>query len=83
LVRDGIRRWIRSPRDVVRLANAVKFSWPAVESEIDPQDLVAMEGLRLFDASASRGSVITGIFSSPKAGSCLSTTRKSRPLRMA
>ena len=52
LVRDGIRRWIRSPRDVVRLANAVKFSWPAVEGEIDPQDLLAMEGLRLFDAGA-------------------------------
>lgn len=49
LVRDGIRRWIRSPRDVVRLTNAVKFAWPAIEGEIDPQDLLAMEGLRLFD----------------------------------
>lgn len=52
LVRDGIRRWIRSPRDVVRLSNAVKFSWPAMEGEIDPQDLLAMEGLRLFDPGA-------------------------------
>lgn len=52
LVRDGIRRWIRSPRDVVRLSNAVKFSWPALEGEIDPQDLLAMEGLRLFDSGA-------------------------------
>lgn len=51
LVRDGVRRWIRSPRDVVRLSNAVKFSWPALKGEIDPQDLLAMEGLRLFDAN--------------------------------
>lgn len=49
IVRDGIRRWIRSPRDVVRLSNAVKFSWPALEGEIDPQDLLAIEGVRLFD----------------------------------
>lgn len=52
LVRDGIHRWIRSPRDVVRLANAVKFLWPALEREIDPQDLLVMEGLRLFDTGA-------------------------------
>lgn len=52
IVRDGVRRWIRSPRDVVRLSNALKFSWPALENEIDPQDLLAMEGLRLFDEGA-------------------------------
>ena len=52
IVRDGVRRWIRSPRDVVRIANAVKFSWSAIEGEMDPQDLMAMEGLRLFDAGA-------------------------------
>ena len=49
MVRDGVRRWMRNPRDVQRLANAVKFSWPALEGEIDPQDLFIMEGLRLFD----------------------------------
>jgi hypothetical protein len=52
IVRDGIRRWIRSPRDVVRLSNAIKFTWPALEGEVDPEDLLAMEGLRLFDAGA-------------------------------
>ena len=51
IVRDGVRRWIRTPRDVVRLANAVKFAWSALEDEIDPQDLFAMEGIRLFDPS--------------------------------
>ncbi len=52
LVQQGIDRWIRSPRDIVRLSNAVKFSWSALQYEIDPQDLLAMEGLRLFDSDA-------------------------------
>lgn len=52
IVRDGVRRWIRHPRDVLRLANAAKFSWPALQGEIDPHDLLAMEGLRLFDPEA-------------------------------
>jgi hypothetical protein len=52
IVRDGVRRWVRHPRDALRLANAVKFSWPALAGEIDAQDLLAMEGLRLFDAAA-------------------------------
>ncbi len=49
IVRAGIYRWIRYPRDVFRLANALKFAWPALEGEMDPQDLLAMEGMRLFD----------------------------------
>ncbi|WP_256807502.1 P-loop NTPase fold protein [Bradyrhizobium sp. Bra64] len=52
IVRDGVRRWVRNPRDLFRLANAVKFSWPALQGEIDPGDLLAMEGIRLFDAEA-------------------------------
>ncbi|MDD9995986.1 MAG: P-loop NTPase fold protein, partial [Dehalococcoidia bacterium] len=49
LLRDGVHRWVKSPRDVVRLSNAVKFSWPALCDEIDPQDLLGIEGVRLFD----------------------------------
>ena len=52
IVRDGVHRWIQSPRDVVRLSNAVKFSWPALQGELDPHDLLAIEGLRLFDSAA-------------------------------
>ena len=52
IVRDGVRRWIQNPRDVVRLSNGVKFSWSALEGEIDPADLLTMEGLRLFDQDA-------------------------------
>lgn len=52
IVSYGIQRWVRSPRDVLRLGNAVKFSWSALDGEIDPQDLLAMEGLKLFDTEA-------------------------------
>jgi hypothetical protein len=49
LVRDGIQRWINSPRDVLRLSNAIKLSWPAIKGEIDPLDLLIIEAMRLFD----------------------------------
>lgn len=52
ILRDGVHRWTRSPRDVVRLANAVQFCWLALRDEIDSQDLLAVEGLRLFDPEA-------------------------------
>lgn len=42
-------RWIARPGDVARLSNALNFSWAALEGEIDAQDLLAMESLRLFD----------------------------------
>lgn len=48
IVHCGIRRWINNPRDVVRLVNALQFSWSALKGEIDAQDLICMEGLRLF-----------------------------------
>lgn len=49
IVRNGIYRWIRAPRDVFRFANALQFAWPPLKGEVDPLDLVAMEGLRIFD----------------------------------
>ncbi|BCP52788.1 NTPase [Kaistia sp. 32K] len=52
IVRDGVHRWINYPRDVLRLSNALKFAWPALRGEFDSQDLVAIEGLRLFDPVA-------------------------------
>lgn len=51
IVRDGVHRWIRSPRDVARLSNSIKFLWPGIAGEVDPQDVLCMEGLRLFDAA--------------------------------
>ncbi len=52
IVRAGVHRWINYPRDVLRFSNALKFSWPALKGEFDSQDLVAIEGMRLFDPVA-------------------------------
>ena len=52
IVRDGVHRWINYPRDVLRFSNALKFAWPALQGEFDSQDLVAIEGIRLFDPIA-------------------------------
>lgn len=52
ILRDGVQRWINFPRDVLRYSNALKFAWPALKGEFDAQDLVAVEGLRLFDPIA-------------------------------
>ena len=49
LVDAGILRWIRQPRDVIRLSNGLRFAWSALRGELDPDDLVCMEGLRLND----------------------------------
>lgn len=49
IIHLGLERWIVRPRDVARLSNALNFSWAALQGEIDAQDLLAMEGLRLFD----------------------------------
>jgi hypothetical protein len=52
IIRDGVLRWINLPRDVLRLSNALKFAWPALAGNFDAQDLVAIEGIRLFDPEA-------------------------------
>jgi len=52
IVRDGVHRWISYPRDVLRFSNALKFAWPALRGEFDSQDLVTIEGIRLFDPVA-------------------------------
>ncbi len=41
--------WVRSPRDVGRLANAIAMAWPALKDESDFSDLIAIEALRLFE----------------------------------
>jgi hypothetical protein len=52
IVRSGVHRWINYPRDILRFSNALKFAWPALKGEFDSQDLVAIEGIRLFDPMA-------------------------------
>ena len=45
-MRDGVGF---ARRETSSAANTVKFSWPAPEGELAPQDLFAMEVMRLFD----------------------------------
>lgn len=51
IVRHGVHWWVRSPRDILRYSNALRFAWPPLKDEVDAADVLAMEGLRLFDAS--------------------------------
>lgn len=52
IVQHGFHRWIQSPRDIVRLSNALRFAWPPLAKEVDAADVIAMEALRLFDPVA-------------------------------
>ena len=45
---DGIDSFLRTPRDVVRLTNALKLTLPMVEGEVNPADFIALEALRIF-----------------------------------
>jgi predicted KAP-like P-loop ATPase len=44
---DVIAPEIRTPRDLIRLANALAVTWPAIGGEVDRADFVAMEVFRL------------------------------------
>ncbi len=57
---------IRTPRHVLRLANALKVTYEAVRGEVDPTDFLALESLRLFrpkvyQALRSRKPVLVGL----------------------
>ncbi len=45
---DGIAPLLKTPRDAVRLSNAIKVSWPAVGEDVDRADFLALETMRLF-----------------------------------
>jgi predicted KAP-like P-loop ATPase len=44
---DAISPYIVVPRDIVRLSNAMSVSWPAIASEVNIADYVALEVMRL------------------------------------
>lgn len=52
--REALEPYLRTPRDVTRLANAVQVHWAAVGGELDLTDLVTLTTLRLFEPSAYR-----------------------------
>ena len=45
---EGIDHFITTPRDIVRLANTLSVTYPAVEGEVNPVDFIAIETLRVF-----------------------------------
>jgi predicted KAP-like P-loop ATPase len=45
---EGIRPFINTPRDVIRLTNVLAVTYPAVRGEVNPVDFMAMEALRAF-----------------------------------
>jgi predicted KAP-like P-loop ATPase len=48
---SGLRYFFTTPRDVVRLTNALKLTYPAVAGEVNVADFVAIEALRVFTPS--------------------------------
>ena len=45
---EGIRPFINTPRDVIRLTNVLAVTYQAVRGEVNPVDFMAMEVLRAF-----------------------------------
>lgn len=45
---EGVEKFIHTPRDVIRLANTLSVTYPAVEGEVNPVDFLAIEALRVF-----------------------------------
>ena len=45
---SGVNKIITKPRDVMRLANTLCITYPAVRGEVNAADFIALEALRLF-----------------------------------
>ncbi|KQC08882.1 MAG: hypothetical protein APR62_03810 [Smithella sp. SDB] len=46
---DAVSPYLNTPRDLIRLSNAMAVSWPAVAKEVDVGDYIALEIMRLFE----------------------------------
>lgn len=62
---EGIDHFIGTPRDVVRLANTLGITYPAVKGEVNPVDFIAIETLRVscppaYDAIRKNPEAFTG-----------------------
>lgn len=51
---DGLDELLDTPRDVTRLTNALRVTFPAVEGEVNPVDFVAIEAIRTFEPDIYR-----------------------------
>lgn len=46
---EGLDHYIRKPRDIVRVINALSVLYPCVVEEVNPTDFIALEFLRIFE----------------------------------
>lgn len=51
---DVVAPEMRTPRDVVRLANSLSVTWPAIGTEVDRADFIGLETLRLLQPNVYR-----------------------------
>ena len=49
---EGIDHFISTPRDVVRLCNTIRVTYPAVAGDVNAADFIAIETLRVFAPEA-------------------------------
>ncbi|MBD8597645.1 KAP family P-loop NTPase fold protein [Pseudomonas sp. CFBP 8772] len=49
---DGLEQYLQKPRDIVRILNILRVTFPAVVGEVNWVDFVALEFLRLFEPIA-------------------------------
>lgn len=54
ILHGAVAPWLRTARDVGRLANAIAMAWPAVKGEVDIPDFIAIETMRLFEPALYR-----------------------------
>lgn len=47
--REGIDKILQTPRDVVRLSNAMRFTYPLVKGEVNIADFIVIEVIRVFE----------------------------------
>jgi predicted KAP-like P-loop ATPase len=52
---DVVAPILKTPRDVVRLVNALRTTWPSVALEVDRADFLAIAALRLYQPVLYRG----------------------------
>lgn len=51
---DGLEELLATPRDVTRLTNALRVTFPAVDGEVNPVDFIAIEAVRTFEPDVYR-----------------------------
>jgi len=46
---DAVSPFLKSPRDITRLSNAISVSWPPIANEVNIADFVGIEAIRIFE----------------------------------